>query len=148
MIAVCLAFLVAAPARQKPIAPVQLHRTETEREGSAPFDLAPNELRGSEISSCRVEETIPMGGGIAEKRTCPGRLDADTARRRCKDAARHNSLPQGVTSDSCLTDYQRGRFLFPGELREVVVARRRDGTRVAAFEVLEGDVLANFQPVG
>jgi len=57
-------------------------------------------------------------------------------------------LPQGVTADSCLTEYQRGRFLFAGELREVIVARRRDGTRVAAFEILEGDILANFQPVG
>src|SRR5437870_11592725 len=133
MVAVFLIVVVAAPARQQPIAPVQLHRTETEREGSAPFDLAPNELRGSEITGCRVEETIPMGGGVAEKRSCPGRLDAETARRRCKDAARHNSLPQGVTADSCLTEYQRGRFLFAGELREVIVARRRAGTRVAPF---------------
>jgi len=148
MMLILIAFLAASPPRQKPLAPVELHRTETEREGSAPFDLAPNDLRGAEIKGCLVEETIPMGGGIAEKRRCPGRLDAENARRRCKDAARHNSLPSGVTAESCLAEYQRGRFLFAGELREVIVARRRDGTRVATFEILEGDVLANFQPVG
>ena len=138
-----LALLLAAP-----IPPVQLKRTETQREGSAPFDLVPNEMRGAEIDTCRVEETLPMGGGTAEKRSCPPRLDADTARRRCKDSARHNSLPQGVTPQSCLSDYQSGKFLFSGELKEVIVARRRDGARVAAFEILEGDVLATFQPVG
>ena len=150
MIWFLLAFLAAAPkpAKRKAIDPVELQRTETERAGSAPFDLVPNDTRLDEINACRVEETIPMGSGIAEKRSCPGRLDAETARRRCKDAARHNSLPQGVTGDTCLAEYQRGRFLFPGELREVVVARRRDGKRVAAFEILEGDSLANFQPVG
>lgn len=127
---------------------VKLHRTETDRAGSPPFDLVPNEIRKDEIAACRVEETLPMGAGIAEKRSCPPRLDADSARRRCKDAARHDSLPSGVTSETCLDDYQHGKFLFPGELKEVIVARRRDGARVAAFEILEGDVLAIFQPVG
>lgn len=138
--------LAAALAAQIP--PVQLHRTETQREGWAPFDLAPIDLRGAEIAGCRVEETLPMGTGTAEKRRCPGRLDAESARRRCKDAARHDSLPQGVTGESCLGEYQRGHFLFPGELKEVIVARRRNGARVAAFEILEGDLLAAFQPVG
>jgi len=61
--------------------------------------------------------------------------------------ARHNALPQGVTGDSCLADYQHARFYFPGELREVIIARRHDGTTVAAFEILEGDILATFSPV-
>ncbi len=142
MILLALALLAAS------IPPVQLRRTETQREGSPPFDLPPNDTPGAEIEACRVEETLPMGAGTAEKRTCQGRLDPDSARRRCRDASRHNALPQGVTPDSCLGDYQRGRFLFPGELKEVIVARRRDGSRVAAFEVLEGDLLATFQPVG
>lgn len=141
-----IATLALLLATQVP--PVKLHRTETERAGSAPFDLVPNQVRADEIASCRVEETIPMGAGVAEKRRCPGRLDAESARRRCKDAARHDTLPQGVTGESCLDDYQRGRFLFPGELKEVVVTRRRDGTQVAAFEVLEGDLLTAFSPVG
>ncbi len=138
------ALLILASA----VPPVQLHRTETDRAGSPPFDLVPNPLRESEIAACRLEETIPMGAGIAEKRTCPGRLDAESLRRRCKDADRHNALPQGTTADSCAADYQRGRFLFAGELKEVIVARRRDGRRVAAFEILEGDLLATFSPVG
>lgn len=142
MIALVLALLTAG------IPPLKLHRTQTEREGSPPFDLAPDEVRGAEIAGCRVEETLPMGGGTAEKRRCPGRLDPESAERRCKDAARHDSLPQGVSAESCLGEYQRGRFLFPGELKEVIVARRRDGQRVAAFEVLEGDTLATFQTVG
>ena len=36
MIAIFLALLAAKPA--KPLPPVQLHQTETQREGSAPFD--------------------------------------------------------------------------------------------------------------
>lgn len=138
-----LALLLTAP-----VPPVQLRQTETQREGSAPFDLAPTDLRRAEIDSCRVEETLAMGGGTAEMRSCPPRLDAETARGRCKDSAQQNSLPQGVTPESCLADYQRGKFLFRGELKEVIVARRRDGARVAVFKVLEGDVLATFQPVG
>jgi hypothetical protein len=138
-----LAALLAAP-----LPPVQLHRTDTQRAGSPPFDLAPNDLHGVELSRCRVEETLPMGAGIAEKRRCTGHLDAETAQRRCKDAARSNALPQDVTPESCLADYQRGRFLFRGEMKEIVVARRRDLSAVAAFVILEGDLLAMFQPVG
>jgi len=126
------------------VPPVKLHRTETARAGSPPFDLVPNQLSNEEVAACRVEETIGMGSGVAEKRSCPPRLDVETARRRCKSSA----LPRGVTAQSCLDDYQHGKFFFPGEIKEVIVARRRDGTRVAAFEILEGDLLATFQPVG
>jgi hypothetical protein len=144
MIAALVALSVAAGA----VPPVRLHRTETERAGSPPFDLVPNDLRPDEIASCRVEETLPMGTGVAEKRTCPGRLDAESVRRRCKQSARHDTLPGGVTAESCPDDYRVGRFLFPGERKEVIIARRRDGKQVATFEILEGDVLANFSPVG
>ncbi len=144
MIKALLTILVLASA----VPPVQLHQTQTDRAGSPPFDLVPNQLPESEIAACRVEETIPMGAGVAEKRTCPGKLDAESLRRRCKDAASHDALPQGITGESCAGDYQRGRFLFAGELKEVVVARRRNGTRVAAFEILEGDVLTTFSPAG
>ncbi len=142
MIALVLALVAAS------IPPVQLRRTETQRAGSPPFDLVPDDTRAEEIESCRVEETLPMGSGTAEKRSCPGRLDPDSVRRRCQDASRHNALPQGVTPESCAEEYRRGRFLFAGELKEVIVARRHDGGRVAAFEILEGDLLAAFQHVG
>ena len=36
------------------VPPVQLHRTETERAGSPPFDLVPDELREAEIAACRL----------------------------------------------------------------------------------------------
>ena len=149
LLALLVAVPVAASAKKaaKPIKPVELHRTQTEREGSPPFDLVPSQVR-ADLEKCRVEETLPMGGGTAEKRRCGGMLDAEAAIRRCKDAARHDVLPQGVTKDSCLADYQRGKFLFPGELKEVIVARRRDGKTVASFQVLEGDLLDTFQPVG
>jgi hypothetical protein len=147
---VLLALLAAAPRphKVKPVKPVELHRTQTERAGSPPFDLVPSEVRLREIKNCRVEETLPMGAGTAEKRSCGGTLDAESVRRRCKDAARNDMLPVDVTKESCPADYQRGKFLFPGELKEVIVARRRDGKTVAAFQVLEGDLLATFQHVG
>jgi len=146
---VLLALLLAAPSKKppKPVKPVELHRTQTERAGSPPFDLVPSEI-SADLAKCRVEETLPMGAGTAEKRSCGGMLDAEAAARRCKDAARHDSLPQGVTKDSCVADYQHGKFLFPGEIREVIIARRRDGKTVATFQVLSGDLLATFQPVG
>ena len=151
MIPILLTILAASGSarhNKKAVAPIELQQTDTERAGSPPFDLVPSDTRADEIKACRIDETIPMGSGIAEKRRCQGRLEAEAATRRCKEAARHNSLPQGVTAESCLADYQRGRFLFSGELREIAVMWRRDGTRVAAFKVLEGDILANFQPVG
>ncbi len=141
-----LAALVAGAA--KPLPPVTLHRTQTDRAGSPPFDLVPNQTRPDEIAACRVEETILMGAGVAEKRTCPPSVDAETVRRRCQEMTGSNALPQGVTEKSCVDDHRKGRFLFPGELKEVIVARRRDGKQVAAFEVLEGDTLATFSPVG
>jgi hypothetical protein len=146
MIALVLAALAAGAAR--PLPPVTLHRTQTDRAGSPPFDLVPNDTPADEIAACSVEETILMGAGVAEKRNCPPRLDAETVRRRCDEMTAHNALPQGVTEKSCASDHQKGRFRFPGELKEVIVARRRDGTQVAAFKVLEGDVLATFSPVG
>jgi hypothetical protein len=143
-----VAILLAGKPAKKPVAPVELQRTETERAGSAPFDLVPNNTAKAEVAACRLEETLPMGQGVAEKRSCQGRLDPESARRRCKDMTRHNALPQGVTGDNCVAEYQRGHFLFAGELKEVIVCRRRDGARVAAFEILEGDLLATFQSVG
>ena len=77
MIAALLLLATAVP-------PVQLHRTETGRAGSPPFDLVPAELREAEIAACRLEETIPMGTGVAEKRTCPGRLGGEPLRQRCR----------------------------------------------------------------
>lgn len=145
---VLLALLLAAPRpAKKTVKPLELHRTQTGRAGSPPFDLEPSEL-SPEVAQCRVEETLPMGRGTAEKRRCDGMLDVETATDRCKDASRHDALPQGVTKESCLADYQHGKFLFPGEVREVIIARRRDGKTVATFQVLQGDLLATFQPVG
>ena len=149
MIRVAVLLLLAAAAKKpaKQVKPVELERTQTEAAGSAPFDLAPSPLT-ADLKKCRVEETLPMGQGTAEKRVCGGMLDAEAAEQRCKDAGKHDSLPQGVTKDSCLADYQRGKFLFPGEVREVIIARRRDGKTVATFQVLSTDLLATFQPVG
>lgn len=136
--------LLLAILLAKPIPPVELHRTETARAGSPPFDLAPSDVRAAELERCRVEETLPMGAGTAQKLSCPGNLDDETVQRRC----RRESLPRGITRDSCPADYAAGKFLFPGEMKEVIVARRRDGKRVAAFPIFEGDISATFQPVG
>ena len=146
---VLFAILLGASSHhaKKTVKPVELERTQTERAGSPPFDLVPSGLT-ADLHKCRVEETLPMGSGTAEKRACNGMLDEVAAAERCKDAARHDGLPQGVTKESCLDDYLHGKFLFPGEVREVVIARRRDGKAVATFQVLQGDLLATFQPVG
>ena len=147
------ALLLLAPAKPakkpaKPVKPVELQRTETERAGSPPFDLVPSEVRAADLERCRVEETLPMGAGTAQKLSCGGTLDAEGASARCKDADRHDALPKGVTLKSCVADYQAGRFLFRGELKEIIVARRRDGKLAAAFQILEGELTATFQPVG
>jgi hypothetical protein len=112
---------------------------------AAAFDLAPSRISGDQLDRCRVDETLPLGRGTVEKRSCAPSLDAETARKRCKDAARHNSLPAGVNEDNCLDEYTRGHFLFRGELKEVIVGRRRDGRPVVVFKVPEGDHLITFQ---
>jgi len=83
LLALLVAVPVAASAKKaaKPIKPVELHRTQTEREGSPPFDLVPSQVR-ADLEKCRVEETLPMGRGTAEKRRCGGMLDAEAAIRR------------------------------------------------------------------
>lgn len=115
---------------------------------AASFDLTPSRVTSDQIKSCRVDETIPLGSGTAEKRSCGPSLEGETVLKKCKDAARHNSLPQGVTEEGCPAEYARGHFLFRGETKEVVVARRKDGRAVAAFRILEGDQLAAFQHFG
>lgn len=115
---------------------------------AAAFDLAPSRVTADQIRNCRVDETIPLGNGTAEKRTCGPSLDAQTALKKCKDAARHNSLPVDVTEETCPTEYAKGHFLFHGEMKELVIARRKDGHVVATFRVPEGEQLAAFQHFG
>ncbi len=150
MIHLLAALVLASPAskKPKPVKPVELQRTETERAGSPPFDLVQSEVSPADLERCRVEETLPMGPGTAQKLSCGGTLDAEGAQRRCKDLDKRDQLPRDVTAKSCVADYQAGKFLFPGELKEIIVARRRDGKLVAAFQILSGDLLATFQPVG
>ncbi len=115
---------------------------------AASFDLAPSRVTADQIRNCRVDETIPLGSGTAEKRSCGPWLDAQTVLKKCKDAARHGSLPVDVTEEACPAEYARGHFLFRGELKELVVARRKDGRAVATFKVPEGEQLAAFQHFG
>lgn len=148
MILLLVAALMAAPAKKKPVKPVELQRTDTERAGSPPFDLAPSEVRQADVDRCVVEETLPMGSGTAQKLSCGGTLTGEAVQRRCKDADKRDQLPKGVTLKTCPAEYAAGRFLFRGELKEIIVARRRDGRVVAAFQIDEGDLTATFQPVG
>ena len=112
------------------------------------FDLLPSRVTPAEIQGCRVDETIPLGGGTAQKLSCHLPLDAAAVEKKCKDAARHAALPEDVTPEDCPGEHARGHFLFRGELKELVLARRKDGSTVAAFKVLEGDQLAAFQHFG
>ncbi|HYY52685.1 MAG TPA: hypothetical protein VE755_07425 [Myxococcales bacterium] len=112
---------------------------------AAAFDLAPTRVTGAQVDRCRVDETLPLGRGRVEKRSCGPALDPETARKRCKEAARHNSLPAGVNEENCLDEYTRGHFLFRGELKELIIARRQDGTPVVVFKVPEGEQLVAFQ---
>jgi hypothetical protein len=112
---------------------------------AAAFDLAPSRVTADQLKRCRIDETLPLGHGTAQKLTCGPSLDPETARKRCKDAARHHSLPQGVTEENCTDEYARGHFLFRGELKEAIVARRKDGKPVAVFKVPEGENLTAFQ---
>ena len=97
---------------------------------AASFDLAPSRVTAEQVKNCRVDETIPLGTGTAEKRTCGPSLDAQTALKKCKEAARHNALPVDVTEETCPAEYAKGHFLFRGETRELVIARRKDGHAV------------------
>ena len=115
---------------------------------AAAFDLAPTRITADQLERCRVDETLPLGKGTVEKRSCRATLDADTARKRCKEAARRNSLPATVTEDNCLDEYLRGHFLFRGETKELIVARRKSGMPVAVFKVPEGEQLSSFQHFG
>ena len=115
---------------------------------AASFDLAPSRVTADQVDKCRVDETLPLGRGTVEKRTCPPSLDADSVRKRCKEAARRNSLPGGVSGDTCEQEYARGHFLFRGDLKELIVARRKDGLPVVVFKVPEGEQLSAFQHFG
>jgi hypothetical protein len=112
---------------------------------AAAFDLAPSRVTADQLKRCRVDETLPLGRGTAQKLSCGPSLDAEAARKRCKDAARHRSLPQGVTEENCPDEYARGHFLFRGELKELIIARRKDGKPVTVFKVPEGENLTAFQ---
>ncbi|HZX97146.1 MAG TPA: hypothetical protein VFE90_21700 [Myxococcales bacterium] len=112
---------------------------------AASFDLPSSRVTAEQVRSCRVDETLPLGGGIAEKRSCGPSMNAEAAQKKCKEAARHDGLPEGITADNCVAEYARGHFLFRGELKELIVARRRDGSAVAVFKVPEGEELAAFQ---
>jgi len=112
---------------------------------AAAFDLAPTRVTSDQVNRCRVDETLPLGRGRVEKRSCGPSLDWETARKRCKEAARHDSLPAGVTGDNCMDEYTRGHFLFRGELKELIIGRRQDGTAVVVFKVPEGEQLVAFQ---
>jgi hypothetical protein len=115
---------------------------------AAAFDLAPTRVTADQVKRCRVDETLPLGGGTVEKMSCPPSLDPDAARKRCREGARRNSLPAGVTEDNCLDEYARGHFLFRGETKELVIARRRNGSAVAVFRVPEGEQLSVLQHFG
>jgi hypothetical protein len=115
---------------------------------AAAFDLAPSRVTADQVKRCRVDETLPLGRGTVEKLSCGPSLDPETARKRCKEGARRNSLPGGVTAENCLDEYLRGHFLFRGETKELVIARRKDGRAVAVFRIPEGENLTAFQHFG
>jgi hypothetical protein len=108
------------------------------------FDLQPARVTQAEREGCLVDETIPLGGGTAQKLSCPSRLDPKTVESKCK----HDALPEDMTVEQCPGEHARGHFLFRGELKELILARRKDGSRVAAFKVLEGEQIAAFQHFG
>ena len=109
------------------------------------FDLAPVRVTGDQVRRCIVDETLPLGRGTVEKRSCGPSLDAETAAKRCKEGVRHNTLPPGIWEENCLDEYTRGHFLFRGEIKELIIARRKDGSAVLVFKVPEGDHLTTFQ---
>jgi hypothetical protein len=112
---------------------------------AAAFDLPPARVSARQVEHCRVDETLPLGTGTVEKLSCRGSLDYETLGKRCQEGARHDTLPPGVTAENCADEYARGHFLFRGEPKELVIARRRDGTPVVVFRILEGDTLTTLQ---
>jgi hypothetical protein len=115
---------------------------------AAAFDLAPSRVSARQLERCRIDETLPLGTGTLQKLTCRGPLDWDTLGKRCDEGARRNSLPPGITAENCRDEYARGHFLFRGETKELVVARRKDGMPVLVFRVLDGDTLTMLQHFG
>jgi hypothetical protein len=115
---------------------------------AAAFDLAPSRVTADQVKKCRVDETLPLGRGTLEKLSCGPSLDLEAARKRCKEGSRRNSLPAGVTADNCQDEYSRGHFLFRGETKELVIARRKDGKPVVVFKIMEGDQLSVLQHFG
>jgi hypothetical protein len=112
------------------------------------FDLLPARVTPAEIEGCLVDETIPLGTGTAQKLSCHQALDAKAVEKKCNEAVRRAALPEDVTPENCPAEHARGHFRFRGELKELILARRKDGSSVAAFKVLEGDQLAAFQHFG
>jgi len=112
------------------------------------FDLAPARVSARQVERCRVDETLPLGTGTVEKLTCRGALDYDTLGKRCRESARRDTLPAGITAENCMDEYTRGHFLFYGESKELVIARRRDGMPVVVFKIAEGDTLTALQHFG
>jgi hypothetical protein len=115
---------------------------------AAAFDLAPVRVTAEQVKRCFVDETLPLGKGTVQKLSCPPSLDPDAAKKRCREAARRNTLPAGVNEDNCLDEYARGHFLFRGETKELVIARRKDGQAVVVFRVPEGEQLTMLQHFG
>jgi hypothetical protein len=112
------------------------------------FDLQPARVSAKEIDGCLVDETIPLGSGTAQKLSCRSQLDDAAVQAKCKDAARHGTLPEDLTAEECPAEHARGHFLFRGELKELILARRKDGSALAAFKVVEGEQIAAFQHFG
>jgi len=115
---------------------------------AAAFDLAPARVSARQVERCRVDETLPLGTGTLEKLTCRGALEYEVLAKRCQESTRRDTLPAGVTAENCMDEYTRGHFLFHGETKELVIARRRDGTPVVVFRVLDGDTLTTLQHFG
>jgi len=112
------------------------------------FDLAPARVSARQVEHCRVDETLPLGTGTVEKLSCRGALDLEALGRRCQEGVSRDTLPAGVTAENCVDEYTRGHFLFRGETKELVIARRRDGMPVVVFKVVDGDTLSTLQHFG
>jgi hypothetical protein len=115
---------------------------------AAAFDLEPSRVSARQVDRCRVDETLPLGTGTLQKLSCRGALDWEALGKRCKEGVRRDSLPPGVTAENCMDEYSRGHFLFRGETKELIIARRRDGMPVVVFRVLDGDTLTALQHFG
>jgi len=111
---------------------------------AAAFDLPPARVGARQVDHCRVDETLPLGTGIVQKLSCRGALDWESLGKRCQDGARRNTLPPGITPESCMDEYSKGHFLFRGETKELVIARRKDGMPVVVFRIPDGDTLTTL----